>query len=92
MQEARKLQQELTKKQTLPSPRPAKSPNNSNQTSVHSAEEDPFLVIDINIGDAIEQLVIYKRDLGKEPALAREFALVHKIDEAGEERLAQLLR
>lgn len=49
-------------------------------------------MIDINIGDRIEQLMIFKRDLGRETALAKEFAWKHQLDSAGEERLGHLLR
>ena len=57
-----------------------------------SAIESPNLIIDVNMGDKIEQIMIYKGDEYRIPELAKNFAIKHNLDYNSQLKLIDLLK
>jgi hypothetical protein len=52
----------------------------------------PFLVIDVNLGDEVEQIVVFKDQADKPEVLAEGFADKHGLDMHSKAKLVELLR
>ena len=48
-------------------------------------------MIDVNLGDAVEQIIVFRRDVDEAQRLAEEFSSRHRLDSCSREKLMLLL-
>ena len=52
----------------------------------------PSLILDVNLGEQVDRIVLYKGDENRLAEVAQEFAEKHGIDEDSEIKLLEMLK